>query len=109
HTSIRSEIGSVTAKANEIFDISRKQLVRIDEILGEATSRTRVQMDRVELVLDDTINRFQETTALVQTGVLKPLRQLNALTAGLRGALSALFGGRRTTPEQATHDEEMFI
>ena len=103
------EIGTLTVKTKEILEIAYKQLTRVDELLAEATARTRVQLDHVELVLDDTINRFQETTALVQDGVLKPLRQISGITAGLRTALSTLFGARRTTVEQATHDEEMFI
>lgn len=105
----RKEMGTVTTKTTEILEISHKQLVRVDELLAEATARTRVQMDRVEMVLDDTVNRFQETTALVQNGVVRPLRQIAGITAGLRTALATLFGGGRTTVEHATHDEEMFI
>jgi hypothetical protein len=77
--------------------------------MAEATARTRTQMDRIEMVMDDTVNRFQETTSLLQSGIVRPLRQINALTAGIRTALSVLSGARRTTVEHATHDEEMFI
>jgi gas vesicle protein len=106
---IRRYAGEIAAKSNDLLDISRKQLGRVDEVLAEATSRTRTQMDRIEMVMDDTVNRFQETTSLLQNGVVRPLRQLNALTAGIRAGVSFLAGGRRTTVEQATHDEEMFI
>lgn len=102
-------VTEISAKVNEIMDLSRKQLARVDEVMGEATTRTRAQMDRIEMVVDDTVNRFQETTTLLQSGILRPLRQLNALTAGIRTALSVLVGGQRTTVENATHDEEMFI
>jgi hypothetical protein len=66
-------------------------------------------MDRIEMVVDDTVNRFQETTTLLQNSIVKPIRQINALSAGIRAAVSVLFGGRRTSVERATHDEEMFI
>jgi hypothetical protein len=92
-----------------MLDLGQKQLVRVDGVMAEATARTRTQMDRIEMVMDDTVNRFQETTSLLQNGIVKPLRQLNAVTAGVRAALSFLAQGRRTTVEQATHDEEMFI
>jgi hypothetical protein len=105
----RTQIGDLGAKASEMLDMGQKQLVRIDDVLAEATTRTRVQMDRIELVMDDTVNRFQETTALLQTGILKPVRQLNAVAVGLGTALAVLTRSRRTTVEQATHDEEMFI
>ncbi len=108
-TDTRRQVGEIAGKVNEVMDLTRKQLARVDEIMGEATTRTRAQMDRIELVMDDTVNRFQETTSLLQTGILRPLRQLNALSAGIRTTLSVLLGNQRTTVEHATHDEEMFI
>jgi uncharacterized protein YoxC len=99
----------ISGKTNEILDLSRKQLIRVDDVMGEAASRTRAQMDRIEMVMDDTVNRFQETTTLLQNSIVRPVRQINAVTAGIRAALSYLAGSRRATVEQATHDEEMFI
>ncbi len=106
---VRRYASEASEKTNQLLDMTHQQLGRVDDILAEATSRTRTQMDRIEMVMDDTVNRFQETTSLVQSGIVRPLRQLNALTAGLRAGLSFLAGGRRTTVEDATHDEEMFI
>lgn len=106
---VKRYAGEVSVRSNEILDLTRTQLGRVDEVLAEATSRTRTQMDRIEMVMDDTVNRFQETTSLLQNGIVRPLRQLNALTAGIRTAFEFFLGARRTTVEQATHDEEMFI
>ncbi len=106
---VRRYAADIAGKTGEILDVSRKQLGRVDEVLAEATTRTRAQMDRIEMVMDDTVNRFQETTSLLQNGIIKPLRQVAGLTAGIRAAFSFLVNGGRTTVEQATHDEEMFI
>lgn len=106
---VRRYAGEISSRTNELLELSHKQLVRVDEVLGEATARTRAQMDRIEMVMDDTVNRFQETTSLLQNGIVRPLKQINALTSGIRAALAYLSGGRRTTVEHATHDEEMFI
>jgi DNA anti-recombination protein RmuC len=106
---VRRHAAEITRRTNDLLDLSHRQLVRVDEVLEEATARTRAQMDRIEMVMDDTVNRFQETTSLLQNGIVRPLKQINALTAGIRAALSYLAGGSRTTVEQATHDEEMFI
>lgn len=105
----RTHVAEISAKAAELMELSRTQLLRVDDVLSEATARTRTQMDRIEMVLDDTVNRFQETTALVQSSIVRPLRQINALAVGIRAMLSVLAAGRRMTVEQATHDEEMFI
>ena len=106
---VRRYAAEISSRTNDILDLSRKQLVRMDDVMGEAASRTRAQMDRIEMVMDDTVNRFQETTTLLQNSIVRPVRQINAVTAGIRAALSYMAGSRRATVEQATHDEEMFI
>jgi len=105
----RKEISEVSAKASTVLDLSHKQLLRVDEVLGEATARAKIQMDRVELILDDTIGRLHETVSVLQDGILRPLREINGFAVGVRAALDHLIRGRRITVEKATHDEEMFI
>jgi hypothetical protein len=105
----RKQISDVATRTGEVLNLAHKQLVRIDDVLGEATSRARVQMDRVELILDDTLGRLQETTALLNKGILRPIREINGVAAGIQAALGYLFRSRRLTVERATQDEEMFI
>jgi hypothetical protein len=104
----RTQIREITYKTSEILDSTRKQLSRVDEVLEDAAARARVQMDRAEMVLDDTMNRAQETVALVHSGIMKPLREIQGIQAGVRAALDFLMRGRRSGPV-ATADEEMFI
>jgi len=104
----RVQIHEITVKTNEILDSTKKQLARIDEVMEDATARARVQMDRAELVIDDTMERAQETVALVHAGIMKPLREIQGVAAGIRASLNFLMRGRRD-PVQATADEEMFI
>ncbi len=105
----RKQVTEVAAKTNEVLTLAHKQLVRVDDVLGEATYRARVQMERVELILDDYSNRLKDALVLVDNGVIRPLRETVAVAVGVRTALRHLFGGRRLTPERATSDEEMFI
>lgn len=105
----RKQISEVATRAGEVLDLAHTQLVRVDEVLGEATTRARIQMDRVEFILDDAIGKLDETAALLNKGILRPVREINAVAAGVQAALSYLFSGKRLTVERATHDEEMFI
>ena|SRR5579871_3891781 len=104
----RKQIHDITVKTNEILDVTRKQLARVDEVLEDAAGRARVQLDRAEMVLDDTMNRAHETVALVHNGIMKPLREIQGVSAGLKAALNFLMRGRNG-PVHATADEEMFI
>lgn len=106
---MRQQVGDVTTRASQVLELSRKQLARTDDFLTEVVSRAQAQINRVELVMDDVLGRFQDTFSLLNESILRPLKQLNGLTLGVRAALAALFGERHTTVERATHDEEMFI
>ncbi len=104
----RRQIQELTSKTSDILDTTKKQLVRVDAVLEDASSRARIQMDRAEAVLDDAMNRTQKTVALVNGGIVKPIREIQGVAAGIRMALTFLTKGR-PNPTEATADEEMFI
>jgi hypothetical protein len=105
----RRLIGEVTAKTSDILDSARRQMSRIDDVLEDVAGRTRIQLDRAELVIDDAMNRAQETVAFVHQGIMRPLRDIQGVAAGLTAAISFLMRGGRRDPARATADEEMFI
>ena len=82
----KQQILEVTAKTNEILDSAKRQLALVEDVLSDATSRAKVQMDRAELVLDDTIARAHDTVVVLQEGVMRPLREIHGVAAGLRAA-----------------------
>ncbi len=102
-------VEEVTAKTGNILDSARKQMGRVDELLEDASARARVQLDQAEMVLDDAMRRAQQTVAMVHGGVMKPLREIQGVTNGVRTAVGYLFRSRRSDPAHATADEEMFI
>ena len=104
----RRQILDITSKTSDILETARKQMVRIDGILEDATARAHIQLERAELVLDDAMERAHDTVALVHTGIMKPLREIQGVAAGIRTVIQFLMRGR-PTPTHATSDEEMFI
>jgi len=105
----RKQIAEITTRANDVLDSTKSQLAMVEEVVSDATARAKVQMDRVELVLDDTLSRAHETVALLHSGIMRPLREINGVSAGIRAALEFLSRGNRPSVAQATSDEEMFI
>ena len=105
----RKQIEDITTKASDILDVTRVQLARIDGVLEDATTRAHNQLAHAEMVIDDTMSRAQETVTIVQSGIMKPLREIQGVAAGVRTAVFYLMRGGRPNPAQATADEEMFI
>ncbi|MDP8978988.1 MAG: hypothetical protein M3O35_00195 [Acidobacteriota bacterium] len=103
------QIAEITTKANDILDITIIQLAKVDDVVSDAACRAKVQMDRVEMVLDDTMSRAHEAVATVHNGIMAPVRELSGLAAGIRAAFSHLARAGRPSVAQVTSDEEMFI
>ncbi|HEY4364035.1 MAG TPA: hypothetical protein VGN17_23900 [Bryobacteraceae bacterium] len=105
----RVSLKEITTRTTDILDTTRRQLSTVEDLLDDVSSRAKVQFDRAELVVDDAMTRTQETIAVVHGGIMKPLREINGIAAGLRAALQYFMRGNRPQPDQATVDEEMFI
>jgi hypothetical protein len=107
--SVEKHVAKIGENTNIIVDVTRQQVVKIDDFLNDATTRAKVQMERAEMVLDDTMGRAQETVSIVQRTVLKPIREINGVLSGVRTTLAHLGRGSRPTVDHAPADEEMFI
>ena len=106
-----AEIKQISAKTHQILDSTKEQLARVEEVVTDASARAKVQLEKAELVLDDTMTRLHETVAVLHSGVMKPLKEINGLVTGVRAGFGTLFSGsgKRPSIAQATQDEEMFI
>jgi hypothetical protein len=108
-TESREKIASLTANLNDISAVAKAQVTRLDGFLQDATERAQFQVVRLDQLLSDTMDRVDETTQVVQQGVLKPVREVTAVAAGVRAALEFFANRNRKTVERAHQDEEMFI
>lgn len=100
------EIGSRT---QAVLDAARSELQALEATRTDLTARARIQLERIELVLDDSLSRLQEVVSTVHGTVLRPVREVTGIVAGIRTAVQTFVQGRRPSVDRATHDEEMFI
>ncbi len=106
---VEKHIDSIGSTSADILSVTKQQLFKVDDLLSDATTRAKVQMERAEMVLDDTMTRVTQTVSFVQRGVIRPIREVQGLVSGFRTALQYLGRGGRPTVDHATSDEEMFI
>src|ERR1700733_4835738 len=98
----RVTIAEISGKTNEILDITRRQLERVEDLLEDASTRALVQFDRAEMVVDDAMNRAQQTVTIVHEGIMKPIREINGVAAGLKAAGQYFLRAGRPNPDQVT-------
>ena len=106
---ITAKANELTAKANELMDLGKVQMVKIDAVISDASERAKVQLERAELVVDDTLTRVNQSVSAVHNGILRPIREIQGVTAGISAAVTHFLRGGRPSVAQATHEDEMFI
>jgi hypothetical protein len=102
-------LDTIGKTSTDMLGLAQRQLVKVDGLLDDASTRAKVQMERAEMVLDDTMTRFQSTVSVVQRSILRPIREVHGLVSGIRTAVQFLGRSSRSTVDHATSDEEMFI
>jgi hypothetical protein len=107
--STEKHLDAIGSTSNHMLGIAKQQLVKVDGLLNDASTRAKVQMERAEMVLDDTMTRVQSTVSVVQRGVLRPIREVHGIVSGVRTAIQHFGRSSRSTVDHATSDEEMFI
>ncbi len=103
------QLTNIGTQSSAMLTLANRQLVKVDELLTDASTRAKVQMERAEMVLDDTMTRVQSTVSVVQRGVLRPIREVHGVVSGVRTAIQHFGRSSRSTVDHATSDEEMFI
>ena len=85
------------------------RVVAIDSFLGDTTESARLQVARVQDVVESTSLRIEDTVHRVQRGIIAPLDEIAALMRGVRVGFDFFFRSRKPSSRQAHQDEEMFI
>jgi hypothetical protein len=83
---------------------------RIGELLHDAGDRARARIEQIDQAVDNTVEQVEQMGDAVKRAVLRPVREVNGLAAGISAAVSTLVHhSRKPSVDQATQDEEMFI
>ncbi len=105
----KQNIVEITEKANQMMDLGKAQLVKLDSVITDASARAKLQLERAEMVVDDTVSRVHQSVAAVHNGIIRPIREVQGVAAGVKTAVSVFMRGGRPSVAQATQDDEMFI
>jgi len=104
----RPRVAEISDEAVAIVKTGRDQVERVGELLQDAAGRTRQRLDQIDRSVDTTIHQVEQVGESVKRAVMRPVREVNGVAAGISAAMSAL--GRKKAPvDTATQDEEMFI
>jgi methyl-accepting chemotaxis protein len=95
--------------ARDISVIAKDQAHRFAEVGRDIADRAKVQVARVDAVVDETVEQAQHLGSNLKSAVMKPVSEVSGVFAGIRAGVSTYAQGRRPDVTRVTLDEEMFI
>jgi uncharacterized protein YoxC len=98
----------VTDNLKTMTGTVRERAQDLDQFIQEMLQVGRDQAAKVDYVVTDTVQKFEQTTELIQRDVIKPAIELSAFLKGVKSGLDYLFT-RKRSPSTPAEEEELFI
>jgi methyl-accepting chemotaxis protein len=106
----RPRIAEVSTEAVAITKSGREQVERLGTLLHDASERAQARLAQIDHTVDNTVEQVEKAGETVKSAVMRPVREVNGIAAGISAALATLAGRpRKSSVDHATQDEEMFI
>jgi hypothetical protein len=106
----RPHVAMIAKETSEITRVGREQVERLGDVLTEAGEKARARLEQIDHSVESTIEQVEHVSGAMKRAVMKPVREVNGLAAGISAAVSTLVRGqRKSSVDSATQDEEMFI
>jgi methyl-accepting chemotaxis protein len=106
----RPRIAEVTAESVAIVKSVRVQVDKAGDVLQDAGARAKVRMAQIDESVENTVEQVGQVGVAVKRVMLKPVREMNGIAAGVSAVVSTMvYGSRKSSVDHATQDEEMFI
>lgn len=103
------DVRSLVEMGRDVLGDLKEQVQHIDTARSDLTEQVKIHGQRLELVTDDVLGRIQEVVGIFHSSVVRPVREVSGIVAGVKTAVQTFILGRRGSPNRATQDEEMFI
>lgn len=111
----RPRMDVITANLAETSVMLKKQMERLEVTVDDIVDRTRLQVIRADELVGRTLDRVEETTDMVHHTVISPVKQAAGIIQGITAAVGMFVGGMKKKPRQpgerkrSHQDEELFI
>ena len=101
-------LGLRAAEVNEMMEARAQDLSRFVERVVDVGTR---QAGKVDEAVTDTVEKFRQSTDIIQQDVLKPIVEIASIIRGLKTGVDYLFARKPSSSKNpsADSDEEMFI
>ena len=79
-----------------------------DAVIKDLMTVGQAQAAKIDFLVSDTVQKFEQTTEAIQKDLLKPAMEISSFIRGIRSGIDALLS-RKQPVEEKTGEEELFI
>ena len=106
----RPRVAAISGEIVEITRSGREQVQRLGDLLHDAGEKAQERLNQIDHSVESTIEQVEQVSGAMKRAVMRPVREVNGLAAGISAAVSTLMrGSRKSSVDTAIQDEEMFI
>jgi hypothetical protein len=105
----RRESNEILVRVRELTVSAKSQMEKAETVLDEVSESALVQLERVDRAILLMLEKVEQTTNAVQHVMLTPVRQMRAIGSAVGAIIESLLSAKKSSVDQATMDEEMFI
>lgn len=108
-TNTKPKIEEIITQAAESTATLRLQIDKLDTTVSDIVDRTRLHVIRADNLVGRTLDRVEETTDMVHTTVISPIKQISGVLQGVTAGIASLLGRHGKASGNGGHRDEMFI
>jgi len=108
-TSVAEGIQTLKDKLSATSDVIHKRVVDVDSFLRQLTDAGRLEVARIQDVVDSASRQIEDTLELLHRSVVVPVKEITAIILGLKAGLNFLLRRPKDFSGASHLDEEMFI
>jgi len=106
---LAQDIAVVEQRITATTEMIQKRVAAVDSFLEESMKAARLEVARIQDLVDTVSRTVEETFEMVQKRILAPVTEFGAIVRGVRAGVDLFFRGRKAPSRQPHQDEEMFI
>jgi len=106
---LAQDFGKIEQRISATTEMIQKRVAAVDGLLEESMKTARLEVARIQDLVNTMSGTVEETFEMVQKKILAPATELGAIVRGVKAGVDLFFRGRKPPSRQPHQDEEMFI
>ena len=105
----RPRVAEISGDIAAMTRAGRGHVERFGDLLDKTGERAGERLEQIDQAVSETVDQVHHVGESVKHAMMRPVREVNGIAAGISAAVTTLVKGRKSSVDAATQDEELFI